>query len=710
MAERLADKLYRVALVLVVGYAVSLGFGPVMDNVDLGWQVAQGRWMVQHGALYTHDLLNYPTHGDPIINEYPLFELILYAAWSLGWLGPCLLAAAGYATVSVLLARAGWRLEGMQASALLFALGLTLICINVSSILRPHLVTYVCVVVLGLFLIRQRDAVSWREFWPMALLQIAWANCHSGFVIGPAMVGLFGAEIVIRRAIRERTFPAHTAMMWLGALLLLLLACLVNPYGLARFQPVLMQGGLESIRAYVGEMEPVAPVVAQLITWVTVIAALLLLMGTSRGLPWSFILLAVVFYHESLAAMKSWAIFGLFVPLIVLGAVRRQPVGAWLAAPCLIVNFFAASILAIELFAQPQVLGIKWREVDRGHSEMAVDAPAWMLAHGANGRLFHRCEDGGLLQLHGFDQGETFADTGFGKYSAETIHQVGLIGERPGLVPKYLAAYRPDFVVCGNFCYEWPWFLRTNGWRLVYYSTNSFVWTREGTRPDLPTVTPAEVEAGFDHDLHTNGGPRDARILGRNFIALASLGLDDLVLRKLAALPPDAHASSWYWEAARIMCFGDDAGSATLREAFEKEAESLPNRAATAEYRAYYACFVRHAPADARKILEADHDLTNNAAELLLRIELEQDDPAALALAQQSKIFNLRNGRHWQYLAQAEEKWGSLDAARTAWRKAVFYYPDDAELMQAARAFAEKHRDDVLAAAMADSEKIPSIK
>ena len=31
-----------------------------MDNVDLGWHVAQGRWMVHHLAIYRHDAFNYP--------------------------------------------------------------------------------------------------------------------------------------------------------------------------------------------------------------------------------------------------------------------------------------------------------------------------------------------------------------------------------------------------------------------------------------------------------------------------------------------------------------------------------------------------------------------------------------------------------------------------------------------------------------------------
>jgi len=55
--------------------------------------------MVQHAAPYSRDAFNYPNLGHPVIDEYPLFELVLDLAWSLGWWGPCLLTALAYATL-----------------------------------------------------------------------------------------------------------------------------------------------------------------------------------------------------------------------------------------------------------------------------------------------------------------------------------------------------------------------------------------------------------------------------------------------------------------------------------------------------------------------------------------------------------------------------------------------------------------------------------
>ena len=163
-------------------------------------------------------------------------------------------------------------------------------------------------------------------------------------------------------------------------------------------------------------------------------------------------------------------------------------------------------------------LNVQWQEYDHGRTELAVEAVAWMKTHGIEGRLFHRCEDGGRLQMAGYDHGETLGDTGFGKFDEAFIHENGLkfLGTGPALLPRYLKAYRPDYVVCGDFCYQWPYYLKQNGWRMIFYSPNSSVWTRPETRPDLPTVRDEEIMAAFDLDIASHGRPQDLLLYGRN--------------------------------------------------------------------------------------------------------------------------------------------------------------------------------------------------
>src|SRR5260221_11335727 len=141
VAERLNEKLHRLCLLLFIVHLVLRSFCPVMNNVDLGWHVAQGRWMVQHAALYRHDVLNYPNLGHPVINEYPIFQVVLYLAWSLGWWGPSVLNALVYVLLLAVLIRAG-RLLDLQTSAFLAtALGLLFLYLQINSPFRPHLAT-----------------------------------------------------------------------------------------------------------------------------------------------------------------------------------------------------------------------------------------------------------------------------------------------------------------------------------------------------------------------------------------------------------------------------------------------------------------------------------------------------------------------------------------------------------------------------------------
>ncbi len=718
LPQRLNRRLFRIAL-LLAALVLAAGAGrPMMDNVDLGWHLAQGRWMVEHGTFYRRDLLNYPTFGRPIVNEYPLFQLALYLSWKLGWWGPCLLTAAGYVGLIALLARGAirFRLEG----SVLFILGLGALLVYLQLVfpLRPHLVTYLGTIALGLFLLRHRAVSDWRAFWPAALLQVAWANSHGGFLLGPAMVGCFGLEVVLRRGWNERRLPWETARTWTFVFLLILLACCLNPAGAAIFYPPIFQDRLEAIRAFVGEMEPVTGALGSIYLGVTLIAAAAVaIAATRRGdLSWSFLFLATGLLIESLSVKKTWPVFGLFVPLLVLSSgawgrpAKENRPASWLN---LLGNFSASALLLMALLARLSPASgasaaAAWREYDAGRSELSLRAAAWMRAHDVQGRILHRCEDGGCLQQFGYDRGETFGDTGFGKYDEAFIRDVSLLGERPALLPRYLAAYRPACAVCDNFAYAWPAYLRSAGWRLIFYSPYSSVWTQPGTRPDLPTVPATVIETAFDADLAAHGRPGDMTLYGRNILELNSLGLEDFALARLRSLPPDFHHAPWYWEAARILCFETPPVSPAHRNQLVTEAENLHDDTLTAEFRAY----ALDAGGDlegARNILAAlaAGQLSDHAADLLLRLDLVQGRPGTLSLAERNGIFDLRDGWHWALLAQAEEKAGRPGRALAAWRKAVFYYPDDPALLHAAEEFAEKHHAADLSKAIAAGVALP---
>jgi hypothetical protein len=714
VAQRLNGKLHRVFLGLLFAVVVLNGFRPMLENVDLGWHIAQGRWMVHHLAVYRADAFNYPNLGRPVIDEYPVFQVVLYVAACLGWWGPCLFAALCYAFLLGVLVAAARSLGLIASATFALSLGLLLLYLQVAFPLRPHLATYLGIAIFGTFLLRHREAGTWIHFWPLALVQVVWTNCHSGFVIGPPLVAIFGMEMIVRRWQRSRLFPWTAVRTWSGATALVFLGCFVNPYGVERFYPPFYQDRLESIRAYVGEMQPLNPGSAAVYNHLTLYAVILVALAVllRRGaVSVSFVFVALFFYVEALSVKKSWPVFGLFLPLLVLSTaafaritITRRKWIAWLGVGghiAVMVPLVMALMTRLDGHSDGS-LRVLWQDFDRGRTELPVTATAWMKAHGLTGRIFHRCEDGGWLQQEGFT--ETFADTGFGKYDEALIHETGLVADRPALLARYLPAYRPGFVLCDGFAFRWPAYLEKDGWRMIFYSPNSSVWALPGTRPDLPTLEAAQVQAVFDSDMDRFGRPRNLLLYGRDLIALHSVGYSDFVAARMAALPADLHREGWYWEAARIICFDFPEAPETIRERFRAEAAALNIDGLTAEFRAYDA-YAEHRVAEAQGILSAipAGQLSDREAALLLRVEMETHGPGALELARRQSLFDLDDGEHWKDLAQLEDAAGNQATAAIAWRHAVFYQPDDREIMDGAAAFAARTSDSPLIQSLAQA-------
>ena len=98
-------RLFLVLAVVALAYAFFAGLRTVQD-FDLGWQMATGRWAIEHNQVPRVDVLSYTMPGEPW--NYPLVsEVIFYLAYRLGgfalisWIG----AAACVGTIAILLDR-----------------------------------------------------------------------------------------------------------------------------------------------------------------------------------------------------------------------------------------------------------------------------------------------------------------------------------------------------------------------------------------------------------------------------------------------------------------------------------------------------------------------------------------------------------------------------------------------------------------------------
>jgi len=208
---------------LVLIYAFLAGLRTVGDP-DLGWQLATGRWIVQHHQIPYTDVLSYTARGQEWI--YPvLSQVIQYSCYVLGgysllsWLG----AIASTGTIAILLRR------GNVVTRLLAVAAVPPIALRTAP--RSEMFTEVLFAAfLSVLWFYHRSGRG--PLWALPPLMCLWANLHLGFISG---LGLCIAYVLLE--LGEMLFTNQRAAafgrlrhasVWLLATVM---ATLLNPWG-----------------------------------------------------------------------------------------------------------------------------------------------------------------------------------------------------------------------------------------------------------------------------------------------------------------------------------------------------------------------------------------------------------------------------------------------------------------------------------------------
>jgi len=214
-------------------YALSAGLKTIAE-FDLGWQMATGRWIVQHHQIPSTEVFSYTAAGQPWI--YPVGAgLLFYGLFLLGgyallsWLA----AAACVGVVALLLRR------GSAISATLAILAVPLITSRTTP--RAEMFTVVLFAATLSLLWQQHESGDAR-LWLLPVLMVAWVNLHPGFVAG---LGLLGAYVMVEALdmLQPGLRPVAVARLrrtwpWL---VVTFAATLVNPWGWNVFQVIARQ-------------------------------------------------------------------------------------------------------------------------------------------------------------------------------------------------------------------------------------------------------------------------------------------------------------------------------------------------------------------------------------------------------------------------------------------------------------------------------------
>jgi tetratricopeptide (TPR) repeat protein len=244
------DWLRACLIALALSYALLAGLRTVSD-LDLGWQLATGRYLVQHHQIPRVDVFSFTAYGKEWI--YPPFSgaifYLLYLAGgysALSWLG----ALACAATVAFVVS-AGGRLAAILAIIAVPAIAFR-------TIPRAELFTTV--------LFAAALAIVWRHhrgeragLWLLPGLFFVWANLHLGFVSG---LGLLGAGVLFELCDALFSDRREGALQRLKKLIpwasASAAATLLNPWGWRIYEAIVRQNRAMRIHsAFIGEWSAV---------------------------------------------------------------------------------------------------------------------------------------------------------------------------------------------------------------------------------------------------------------------------------------------------------------------------------------------------------------------------------------------------------------------------------------------------------------------
>ncbi len=225
---------------LAVCYGFIAGLRTVGD-VDVGWQIATGRWIIAHHQVPSIDVLSFTASGQPWI--YPaLSQMILYLLHLAGgftllsWAGALLCAG----TVFVLARR-------NAVAATLAAIAVPLIAIRTSP--RAEMFTEILFAIFAVVLWRfHRTGTS--SLWLLPALMALWVNLHLGFIAGLALCAAYVVMELGDGILNDGGRYAYSRLQKAATpLITTALATLINPWGPFVYKAIYRQSQILQIHS-----------------------------------------------------------------------------------------------------------------------------------------------------------------------------------------------------------------------------------------------------------------------------------------------------------------------------------------------------------------------------------------------------------------------------------------------------------------------------
>lgn len=218
-----------IAAGLVILFAMAMVVRP-LPNLDLYWLLAVGRRMVETHAYIYRDPFTFTVPGTPWSPLSYLSGIIFYALFKLGGM-----TAIGVLRVALVGLLAWIMFRTLKRIGVAWAVAaplvvIALVCSHSRFTDRGQIFEYVFIAWLVGFLLTSHERSGKSFFVAPLLVQLAWVQLHSSFLLGPVLAAIFFLAEWL--ATTTHLVPAVARHDWKRAALLVTLmvvVCVVNP-------------------------------------------------------------------------------------------------------------------------------------------------------------------------------------------------------------------------------------------------------------------------------------------------------------------------------------------------------------------------------------------------------------------------------------------------------------------------------------------------
>jgi hypothetical protein len=201
----------------------------LLKDPDTLWHIRTGQWILDNVQFPVVDIYSYTAAGKRWIAGEWLSEIFLALAFKFGqWRGVVILSAITIAAVVATLSF--YLLQNLRFSVAIGWATLTAFAISPHYLARPHLFSFLLLLVWLIILIDAYDSGDFKPSIPiLVILIILWANLHGSFTLGLTLLFVFGGYFCCDKFVKRSYNQCWSTFVMVLAVCV---AALLTPYGI----------------------------------------------------------------------------------------------------------------------------------------------------------------------------------------------------------------------------------------------------------------------------------------------------------------------------------------------------------------------------------------------------------------------------------------------------------------------------------------------